>query len=686
MRLGRCCSSADPVGTSARRRSTSVRAVPALAVACVAALATIRAGAATPEWASAPLAAPLPTGDYIGSTDDWVVVSEDVLVGVVAGGGLKVTHREVLASIGRKAANLVLAIDYDDSAERLTGPTIWVPGIFGRVALDSEKRRIDVADVDAEDVSALRRRFVSTAAIDPGKRVAVTWSIEQLAPFPGELVIIPVNFHPTASFTVRAESDAPLTLLSITPGAAPTQIGSGGFAISAVPAEKEIFVGKDPWRPAPIGAVPFVFATRSPADEITWPRLAQRTAALFSAASNDDALGSVAEKARELTSNARSVAEKIERLAAFSQSTVYRNIEWGIGAFRPDAPSEVLRSMSADCKAKVVLLQTLLRAIGVASTPVLARMSASYLGADVVPTAFAFNHVVLAIDAPREVGDAARLTAGPGAGWLLFDPTDELGSLRRAPIGLTGTFGLWVAPDGDRFDIATARDPEPLRADLTLQVLADQSARFDLTVSGEGGYASAARDNSMGGQVHERVQRYAQESLRLRVPGLTIDSVSFAAGDVAAVPPPELRLSGSIAAPLEPLAGNLYGLAAPTRIVAHALGVAPDGYRRDEPAPRTEAGRRWRVAACCSADARRFSGSVKLVLAKGWRVEQRPQMTGLRSPWLDGDVSVDGDVWTIEFAQKRGAFGSDSAQPRLDDWNALAKTLRSRFVLQRVAP
>jgi len=88
-------------------------------------------------------------------------------------------------------------------------------------------------------------------------------------------------------------------------------------------------------------------------------------------------------------------AKRLLRALRFVQDDIrYTGLEIGVGAYRPTQPSEVLARRFGDCKDKVLLLVTLLRALGVDAYPALV---SSRLGRGIdnrLPGPGAFDHVI----------------------------------------------------------------------------------------------------------------------------------------------------------------------------------------------------------------------------------------------------------------------------------------------------
>ena len=93
------------------------------------------------------------------------------------------------------------------------------------------------------------------------------------------------------------------------------------------------------------------------------------------------------------------VEERVVGALEFVQSQVrYFSVSLGTSSHRPTAPNTVLTRRYGDCKDKSLLLIALLKDMGIASTPVLARLG-NHTGFDAwLPTPLAFDHVIVEVD------------------------------------------------------------------------------------------------------------------------------------------------------------------------------------------------------------------------------------------------------------------------------------------------
>jgi hypothetical protein len=140
------------------------------------------------------------------------------------------------------------------------------------------------------------------------------------------------------------------------------------------------------------------------------------------------------EKARALTSNAKSELERIEAVGRFVQGIRYVSIQTGVGrggGYRPHAAPEVLSKAYGDCKDKATLMRAMLKAVGTEAFPVAIYSGDRYRVRADWPSPQQFNHAIVAVRVADNLGAPAAETY-PGLGRLLFfDPTDE-----HTPVGL----------------------------------------------------------------------------------------------------------------------------------------------------------------------------------------------------------------------------------------------------------
>ncbi len=93
------------------------------------------------------------------------------------------------------------------------------------------------------------------------------------------------------------------------------------------------------------------------------------------------------------------VEERVVGALEFVQSQVrYFSVSLGTSSHRPTLPNKVLTQRYGDCKDKSLLLVTLLRDMGIPSTPALARLGNRTGFGGRLPTPLVFDHVIVRVD------------------------------------------------------------------------------------------------------------------------------------------------------------------------------------------------------------------------------------------------------------------------------------------------
>ena len=157
----------------------------------------------------------------------------------------------------------------------------------------------------------------------------------------------------------------------------------------------------------------------------------------------------IAAKVRELAPQENAPIDRLRVLARFAQINIrYVAVEIGIGGYQPHAADDVFTRRYGDCKDKVTLLRTLLRAAGFESWYVIANGSGGFVDPD-SPSLGAFDHVIIAIRVPANATRMFATIDHPRLGrLLLFDPTSEVTAFGLLPQYEQGSHGLLVAEDG----------------------------------------------------------------------------------------------------------------------------------------------------------------------------------------------------------------------------------------------
>ncbi|WP_395699412.1 DUF3857 domain-containing protein [Aquabacterium sp.] len=124
-----------------------------------------------------------------------------------------------------------------------------------------------------------------------------------------------------------------------------------------------------------------------------WADVARWAEALFKDALRSD--GEVLARAAEIRERAATPAERLRLALDLVQTEVrYFGIEIGASSHRPAPAARVLQQRFGDCKDKVALLVSLLRALDIDATPVLVSNGLRRGAAQMLPSPLAFDHAI----------------------------------------------------------------------------------------------------------------------------------------------------------------------------------------------------------------------------------------------------------------------------------------------------
>lgn len=130
-----------------------------------------------------------------------------------------------------------------------------------------------------------------------------------------------------------------------------------------------------------------------------WADVARWGARVFAVASGAPSAAVRTEADRLAQLAGTDAADRVRRTLDFVQTEVrYFGTEMGANSHRPADPDLVLKQRFGDCKDKATLLASLLKAQGIASTPVLVSTMFRSEVPDLLPSPLAFNHVIARVD------------------------------------------------------------------------------------------------------------------------------------------------------------------------------------------------------------------------------------------------------------------------------------------------
>jgi uncharacterized protein DUF3857/transglutaminase superfamily protein len=186
-------------------------------------------------------------------------------------------------------------------------------------------------------------------------------------------------------------------------------------------------------------------------------------------------------KVAELTNSQNTMLGKIQALASFIQSDIrYVAIELGIGGLQPHSAQDVFAHRYGDCKDKVTLLSTMLKEIGIDSHYLIVNTTRGAV-TDSTPVGLRFNHVIVAIELPRDMKDPsllATLTHAKLGRLLLFDPTDTYTPVGELAGSLQGGYGLLVSPEGGELVRIPVLPPDTNSIQRTAHLQLDESGHL----------------------------------------------------------------------------------------------------------------------------------------------------------------------------------------------------------------
>lgn len=576
------------------------------------------AGDAPPPWLTTASAAPLP--DY-GDKVHAAVLLQEREVRVEPDGRMVVAERgaiRVLAQEGRNSA--ACRALYSVAAGKVTSMRAWLttPGKEPRAY--GKKETVDAQLVPGDVYSESRIRFILAGDdASPGATFGYEWTIEDRS------VFAQFDWSFQGTYPVLA-SRLTLTLPpgwranAITMNRAPLAPSAGGgtllwelLDLPAIPIE--------PHAPALSALVPRLAVSLVPADAArarglatfaSWTDVSRWLAELADPQAEVDQ--TLATKARELTSNARTDLERVRAIAAFVQHVNYVSIQTGLGrggGYRPHAAKDVLRNGYGDCKDKANLTHALLKAAGIPSYLV-----AIYSGdPDYVredwPSPQQFNHCVLAVRAPEGAPLAARIEHPILGSLVIFDPTDPHTPFGGLPTSQQGSLALVVAGDRGALLHMPLAPPDSNRLERRIEATlsADGAISGRMIEISRGPTATnerSLRQTSSVSDYRRMIESWVARGMRSASVSNVTPSDDFAAG--------RFRLEVEFAAPR-------YG----QRVGARLLTFQPALISRREALAFTAAERRWPVM----LDAGYEDEQVAIALPAGYMADDLPKAVDL---------------------------------------------------------
>jgi hypothetical protein len=443
--MSRVSSSKTPRWASGSRRAAWL-----LAAALLAAGLPARAG--VPDWLSSAQRLDLP--DYPADTDAVLLFNEQITT-VKAKGEITTRYRRAYKILRPDGRGYGTAVVYFDDETRLTYLKGWSLPVGEKDYTVKEKDAVETQPFFGALYQDDRAKVLEIPAADPGNVVGYeyeqkarpfaledAWWISKRVPVRRTRYVLelPGGWEFEAHWLHHSEVE-------------PQAAGENTWVweIENVPAV-ETEPDMPPWRALAARLVVTLYpeGRRAGAESFSsWEDVGRWYARL--AASRRQAGPGIREKVGELTAGAGTLREELEALAAFAQHDVrYVAVEIGIGGYQPHAAEEIFANRYGDCKDKVTLLSAMLEEIGLDSRLVMVNTDRGVVASE-APSAYGFNHVILAIRLPADMKTDGfyALSEHERLGRLLFfDPTSDLTRLGDLPPYLQGNYGLVADPEG----------------------------------------------------------------------------------------------------------------------------------------------------------------------------------------------------------------------------------------------
>lgn len=410
-------------------------------------------------------------------------------------GRQRLTERRVMRCLSARCQpHAVARVVYVVNQEKVKNLVSWLVGPGGMAITAGKRDAADVALVDNDLYSEVRVRRITAFRIEPGQIFAWEAEVEEeplfgdvVADLQGALPVVRSRLTVVvpAGWTWRVRS---------------TNLDAGGLKAEGNQLTWEVAnrtaVEPEPMAPSPRTAFPRVALGLVPPGGSTAPRafaewkdvgLWIRSISEAQAEPNEE----IRAKAAELTAGLSREYDKIEAVSRFVQKIRYVSIQTGLGrggGYRPNAAATILTRLQGDCKDKVTLLRSLLRAVGISSYLVLISTEDGYAQKD-WPSPQQFNHAIAAIAVSREFAAEAAVDTPEGGRLLLFDPTDSVTPLGRLPENEEDNLALVVTPQGGI--LVTTRAPAAASNKIV------RSVEYQLSPAGD--LSAKVKEERLGG-------------------------------------------------------------------------------------------------------------------------------------------------------------------------------------------
>ena len=412
------------------------------------------AGDEAPQWLHALRDVPLPAHD---DDADAILLYAERNVTLQSANSLKVTERrayKILRPGGRDEGYVVVYIGPHKKASGMRG---WcIPAGGGKDFQIKDKDAVETAaDSSGELFSDVKLRYIQIPAADPGSIIGYEYETEE-QPRVFQDVWDFQDHTPARQMRYSLELPAGWSYTASWnnyPQTEPAQEGGNRWQweisdVKAVKHEEDMPPVRGVAGQMVVYFVPPTGAGSS--SFTTWKEMGDWYREL--AAQRLTPSPEMKDGAAHQTASASTTLAKIQAIAQFVQQNIrYVAIELGVGGWQPHAAADVFSHRYGDCKDKATLTMALLDEVGVKSHYMIVNSRRGAVTPKTPPNAYAFNHMIVAIELPNGLDDPSLVSAlqHPKYGrLLLFDPTDELTPFGQIGSYLQGGYGLLVMPTG----------------------------------------------------------------------------------------------------------------------------------------------------------------------------------------------------------------------------------------------
>lgn len=213
----------------------------------------------------------------------------------------------------------------------------------------------------------------------------------------------------------------------------------------------------------------------------------------------DDA---IANKARELTANAKTEFEKIRAIGTYVQNLQYISIDIGLGrgnGYRPRPSTLVLQRGYGDCKDKANLMRALLKVLKIEAYPVVIYSGDPTYVREEWVSPRQFNHCIIAVKVSDETKSPTVITHPTLGRLMIFDATDAFTPVGDLPDYLQGSMALLVA----------GTDGKLMKMPVTSPEANKMERQVEMSITDTGDLTGFIRERAQGQQA-----AYARRLLR----------------------------------------------------------------------------------------------------------------------------------------------------------------------------